>query len=478
MYPSFRAMLLQSISLSACLLSSLCGCAKDPPRSSGLPVQAADASRPADTAAPVSGTVAISAAAETRKPRPNTGLGTSYWSWSPTYGNAVAGSEAQILPLAPFVVRAGGYNNDANFPDNFDEKQIDLAVAYAQAINADLILQVPLLAADNTGAPATAETAAAMVSYVNVTKKYGVKYFSIGNEPDLYPDAKAPTKGIEKYTAEAFCADAQAYVTAMKLVDDSIKIVGPDLSWKYQTGTNDWLTPILTNCGSLFDIVAIHRYPIDPTQTTILNAAADAPSLRAVIAHIRSILQTTGYPDKPLAITECNITWDGDPTKGTRPASPGTVPAGLWAADAFGVGLETGLWATVYWSIREGWTLGLLATIGGKPQPAYWAFDLYATHFGPTLVSVLATPPGVRAYASRNQADDGTQVIVVNWNNAEATLTFTVDGLATIPTPPTFVLPALAFGAVEIPDTSAASAWSYGETQHQALVAPEPLPAP
>ena len=355
---------------------------------------------------------------------------------------------------------------------------MDKAVLYAQAIHADLIVQVPLLAANNSDASAAEgpATAAAMVTYANVTNSYGVKYFSIGNEPDLYPDATGSTMGIPGYTAQAYCTDAQAYVAAMKAADPTIKIVGPDLSWKYQTGANDWLTPILTTCGSLFDIVAVHRYPIDPAQTTVANATADAPKLRGVIAHLKSIiLQATGI-EKPLAITEANITWDGTPAKSTLPASPGTVPAGLWAADMFGVGLESGLWANVFWSTREGWTLGLLAAADGKPQPAYWALDLYATHFGPTLLSVSATPAGVRAYASRNQTDDGTQVIVVNWNDAPATVTFTVDSLAAVPAAPTFVLPALSFGAIEIPDMGIASAWAYGETEHQASLSPQPLP--
>ena len=397
----------------------------------------------------------------------------------------VAGTEARVLTLAPFVVRAGGYNNDVNSPDVFDDTQMDKAVAYAQAIHADLIVQVPVLAPSmaDAGAADGPATAAAMVQYANVTQAYGIKYFSIGNEPDLYASATAPTIGIAGYTPADYCATATAYVAAMKAVDPTIKIVGPDLSWKYQSGGNDWLTPILTTCGSLFDIVAIHRYPIDPAQTTVANAAADAPKLQGVIAHLQSILQATGNGDKPLAITECNVTWDGTPSKSILPASPGTVPAGLWAADAFGVGLQSGLWATVFWSTREGWTLGLFAATAAadgtpQPQPEYWALDLFAEHFGPTLLSVSSTPAGVHAYASRNQATDGTQltqIIVVNWNDGPATLTFTVDGLATAPTPPIFVLPGLTVAAIEIPDTGAASAWSYGETQHQALLPPQPL---
>ena len=53
-----------------------------------------------------------------------------------------------------------------------------------------------------------------------------------------------------------------------------------------------------------------------------------------------------------------------------------------------------------------------------------------------------------------------------------AVLTFKVDGLATAPAPATFTLPALSVGAIEIPDTGAASALVYGETQHKANLTP------
>jgi hypothetical protein len=264
----------------------------------------------------------------------------------------------------------------------------------------------------------------------------------------------------------------------MKAVDPTIQILGPELSWKYQSGANDWLTTILQTCGSSIDIVTGHRYPIDPTKTTVAEAAADATNLNDTIARLRSIMQQAGVGDKPLAITEANITWDDDPAKSTMPASPGTVPAGMWAADTFGMGMQNGLWTMLYWSTREGWTLGLFPSSGMTPRPSYWALDLYANHFGPTLLSVTSTPDGVRAYASRNLADDATQLVVVNWNQASAILTFQIDGLTTAPADATFALPAVSLAAVEIPDVGAASAVSYSEPQRQAGQAPQPLASP
>lgn len=468
---------LRSFAICLSLLAVLgASCASSP--ASTVDAAAADTSvadAVADLLPPISGSVVVSAAPASRTPRATSGIGASYWQWSPTWGALISGTETQVAALKPMVIRIGGYNNDANTPDTFDNAQLDKAVAYARAIGADPILQVPLLAADSTGKAATADTAAAMISYANVTAKYGIKYVSVGNEPDLYPDATGSTKGVPGYTAAAFCASLATYVAAMKAVDPTIKVLGPELSWKYQSGANDWLTTILQTCGASIDIVTVHRYPIDPAKTTVAAAAEDAASLKSTIAHLRTIMQQAGVGDKPLAITEANITWDGDPAKPTLPASPGTVPAGLWAADTFGTGIQNGLWAMIYWSTREGWTLGLFPSSGTTPRPSYWALALYADHFGPTLLSVTSAPQGVHVYASRNQADTGTELVVVNWNPSAATLAFQIDGLPQAPAAATFTLPGIAFAAVEIPDVGPASAVGYSETEHQAGQAPQPI---
>jgi hypothetical protein len=369
----------------------------------------------------------------------------------------------------------GGHNNDNNQPNPFSETEIDNAVAYVRAVGGEMILQMPLLG-DQAGAIPTAATAAAMVTYANVTKGYGVKYFSIGNEPDLYPDQELTLPG---YKPADFCASARAFVTAMKGVDPTIKIVGPDLSWKYQAGqgANDWMTPILTSCGDLFDVVSFHRYPFAPTAALASAAQADAPAFHNLIGSIRGIMRTAGQGDKPLALTEANITYDGAPEKSTLDASPNTVPAGLWAADMLGTALGDGLWTTLWWSLSEGWTLGLLTASSHVPRPTYHALRAYAEHFGPTLIQVTSTPAGVRAYASRDAADTTTQIIVVNWNQSDQAVTFKIAGTTAVVDPVAFTLSARTFTAVEIPDVGTPAAWSYGAQQWAAQADPEPLAA-
>src|SRR6478736_3823699 len=147
----------------------------------------------------------------TRTPR-TTATGVNYWLWMPAFGDDVTGTNTLTAALKPTVMRVGGYNNDANTQDPFDDAAFDTAVAYARAIGAEPIIQVPLLA-DISGKPPTAATAAAMVTYGNVTKSYGLKYFSIGNEPDLYASqglvADSTQPAIPGYTPADYCATAR-----------------------------------------------------------------------------------------------------------------------------------------------------------------------------------------------------------------------------------------------------------------------------
>jgi hypothetical protein len=403
--------------------------------------------------------------AKTRTPV-TTKRSVNYWMWTPTWGDPVSGTDAQVAPLGFELMRIGGYNNDANTPDPFDNAQLDRAVAYARAIGAQPLLQVPLLA-DIAGKPPTADTAAAMVSYANLNKKYGVKYFSIGNEPDLYArqgsltDSSAPA--IVGYTPEAYCASARAYVAAMKAVDPTIQIVGPDLAYQYTASTN-WLTPVLKSCGELFDIVAIHRYPFAAKAATLAAAEGDVAAFRNTVKYVRGLMQATGHGDKPLAFTEMNIDYDELPSA-PPPAASGTVPSALWAVDILGAAQELSLRSTALWCLADDDTrkfglIGMPPT--HAPRPQYYAYQLFAAHSGPSLLSVTSAPKGVHAYATRNAADDTTQVMLVNWQTASQALAFQVTDLAQAPASVVFTVPGLSIAAVDIPDQGSATALSYG----------------
>ncbi len=385
-----------------------------------------------------------------KNPKPVTTLyGENYWCWN-NYGDRVKGTETLVADLKLKVLRAGGYNNDAQKGsgfDPFDHSQIDRFIAYCRAVGAEPIMQVSLLKNISNGR-ATAGDAADMVTYCNKTRDYNIKYWEIGNEPDLYSDL-GDRPG---YTVTDFCSDFNAFSIAMKAADPSIKILGPELSWKYypKTGGDDWLTPFIQNCKGHFDIVSIHRYPFSASQSTIENAMADAANFNKVVDGVRSLMNANGLSSVPLAITEANISWDGDPSHSNYSASPQTFYAALWVADTLGEAIQQGLWAYCFWSISEGWTLSFIDGSSKEPKPNYYAYWMFTNNFGTKLLSATA-PLGFSVYASRNENDD-TILIVINKNSTNNEETLKFSGFSTALPDQSYKFPAYSITCLTIPD--------------------------
>ncbi len=396
-------------------------------------------------------------------------LGLNYWGWGPSAGSTLADTAPRMASLLPRLLRVGGRALDSSTPDPFTHAELDAAVTYAQQLGAEPLLQVPLLE-DGTGQAASPQTAADWVTYANVTRGYQIRYWSIGHEPDLYVDQgdEPPSWGPTEY-----CDAVRAFTSAMRAVDPSIVFVGPELSWRYTTGSNDWLSPILDDCGEEFDVISVHRYPLDPGRAKAENVYDDGEDFAKVLESLADKLSAAGMGDTPLALTETNLTWDGDPSRSTQTASPGTFPAGLWLADAYGISLDHELWSFMPRSIQEASTLGLLAS-DGTPRPAYHALKLFQEHYGALRLSGSDAPDGFSVYASRTKEDDETRVIVINRNVTRNELTFHVDGLDTSPDDFTWEMPQQSIAAVHLPDSGEASVWLYtssdwvaGEDAHQ-----------
>jgi len=416
------------------------------------------------------GTIRISGA----NPVPRgTFFGQNYWCWS-NYGNFVQGTEILVADLRLGVLRAGGHNNDSNTSngfDPFDEAQIDAYVSYCRRVGAQPILQVPLLK-NATGGSATAQDAADMVAYCNRTKGYAVRYWEIGNEPDLYSDQG----DVPGYDVDHFCRDFNAFSTAMKGVDPAITILGPELSWRYypQTGANDWLTPFLSKCRGHFDVVAVHRYPFAATDSTIANALGDVVHFSSTLRGIRAQMDGSGLGSVPLAVTEANISWDGAPEVSTQLASPQTFYAGLWVADTLGAAIQQRLWAMCYWSLSEGWTLGFIDSLTKKPKPTYYAFEMVTNHTGPTLLA--ATPPtGFSAFASRSASNDATLLVAINKNATTNLETVVLSDLAAAPHGTySYDFQPESLVALEIPDDGGPmQVWRYTKTMADAGTPPQ-----
>ncbi|PJF41318.1 MAG: hypothetical protein CUN54_01725 [Phototrophicales bacterium] len=354
---------------------------------------------------------------------------------------------AQISPyafganLGPFAIPIGLFDEAEHsgitflrFPhgrwgdeNNLSHFNIDLFIRMARLIGAEPSIAVRL----DHGTP---EAAAELVRYTNIEKEYGVRYWYIGNEPNLYAGYRD-----ESYTTEDHNREWRAIAEAMLTVDPDIKLIGPGISqWNgtpqidpRDSDGRDWLREFLLANGDLVDIVSVHRYPfplsqanprttIDDLRNNVAEWSNTLPNLRAVIA------ETTGRDDLKIAVTEFNSHWSAN--VGGEATNDSHYNA-IWTADVLGRMLEHEPFTLAYFDYytadgRGGW--GLLADF--DVRPTYYTYQMYQ-HFGNQMVAANSTVDNLSVYASTHE-DGALTVIVVNLADEAVTTTLSIDNFA------------------------------------------------
>lgn len=356
-------------------------------------------------------------------------LGTNYGPW------------VFLLPAVKPQAIAAGFKYlrypGGEYGDNVDlmDYQIDEAAALAKDLGADLAVSVRLM----NGTP---HNAANLVKYANKTKGYNVKYWSIGNEANLYATR---VDGIKGYETVRFNQEWRAFAEAMRTVDPTIKLVGPDTNQftadfaqnPKDVNHKDWLEEFLEANGDLVDIVAIHRYPfpIDqsnpiPTKEELLASSSEWDQ---IIPALRKLIKDTTGQDKPIAVTEVNSNWAN--VSGGE-ASPETFYNALWWGDALGRMMRQGVDIVAQFSLTSApgsGEHGLFAR--DDPRPTYYVYPMYQ-RFGKQLVSASTDNADVSILASKR--DDGAlTLMLINRSPNEATqrlqlIGFTPQGAAEV----------------------------------------------
>ncbi len=327
----------------------------------------------------------------------------------------------ELMPQAEaagftFMRFPGGNWGDQN---NLTHYQIDAFIQLAQRLGATPSISVRL----RGGTP---ERAADLVRYTNRTRGYNVRFWSIGNEPSLYPD----------YDTQRFNTEWRAFAQAMREVDPTIQLIGPDIH--QFTGTpagdpkdkagRDWLRTFLETNGDLVDVVSVHRYPF-PTclvcpPATVEELRANTREWDTLIPALRDAVRSITGRDLPIAVTEVNSHWN-------KVIGQETTPDGfynaIWWADVLGRLIRHQVDIVAYFALQTpsgtgGW--GLLARY--DVRPTYYVYPLYR-QFGQTPVPVEVTVPigDLSAYAALR--DDGAlTVMVVNLGDATHSVPLTV----------------------------------------------------
>lgn len=177
-------------------------------------------------------------------------IGTNYW-----YKNLTPKVFNLTQQAGVKIIRIGGADYDKNMPSNETLLQW---VSKIQEIGAQPILQVSQYQ--------SAQKAAEIVRFFNIEKHQGVnpiKYWNIGNEPWL--QANKPSLATFGATVEAYFKPIAA---AMKAVDPTIKIYGPDFCDYLDQpvadlfgGKNDITIKVPGKNYYYCDGLAWHRYP-------------------------------------------------------------------------------------------------------------------------------------------------------------------------------------------------------------------------
>jgi hypothetical protein len=344
------------------------------------------------------------------------------------YGTNYGPMHAVPLEVMPLVEQAGF--TALRFPagawtDATDMKpfQIDMLMTFAKQVNAMPTISVRLLG----GKP---ETAAELVRYTNLKKKYGVTYWSIGNEANIYTQLK---QADYDYTIAHLNKEWRAIAVAMKAADPTIKLMGPEISqWNgsYETtpkdsSGRDWMTEFLKANGDLVDVVTVHRYPLhSPTKPVTVQSLRDnTRQWQAEVDYLRKVIRETVGKDLPIAITELN----SDPSSAMlQDASPDSFYNAIWYADVLGQMMSADVFMVNQWVLSQR-TTGLGLFHGTEVRPTFYVFPLYK-NFGSDQVYAASGLTDVDIFAAKRK-DDALTLMVINLSDAERRVPLQVKGV-------------------------------------------------
>ena len=276
------------------------------------------------------------------------------------------------------------------------QELINDSAKVAKAVGGDLVVEVQL----HGGSP---DEAAATVAYANYKYKDSVRYWEVGNEPDLYPRRA----GEPDYSPTWYNERFRAYAQAMKGIDPGIKIFGPVLSNKL----DEWMRPFISECGDIADGLSWHFYGGNSKQPEAALLASTA-NFDQQVAKVRGWWQDPAVNPKghmrevPLLISEYGASYDSNSPKNLT-----SQAASLWTADMLGHLVTQRIDMAAYFAL---WGLSFHGVWDnrGKIRPVYNTFLLF-NQFGDRLLKAESDQPLLPAYAAL-RPDGALSLMIVN----------------------------------------------------------------
>jgi hypothetical protein len=343
-------------------------------------------------------------------------LGTNYGPWTAVPANMLSEADDSRVKAIRFPGGEWGDHNDLR------PYQIDAFIDFTLRLEAMPVITTRL----HEGTP---EQAAELVRYTNIQMGYGVEYWIIGTEPTLYAAALQARGRAEDYDTEQFNREWRAIALAMREVDPSIKLLGPELHQfnddpnfnPKDSADRDWMVEFLKANGDLVDVVTFHRYPFPRGQSdvvTVDDLRRHTGEWERTIPYLRGLIAEHTGRDLPVAVTEVNTHWSA--AIGGE-ATPESHYNAIWVAEMFGRLMRQDVFMVNHWLLagaHGGWAL----MNRGELRPSYYVYRLFS-YFGSNLVHADSGVVNVSLYAA--QRDDGAlTLLIVNLadNEQEATL--------------------------------------------------------
>jgi hypothetical protein len=207
----------------------------------------------------------------------------------------------------------------------------------------------------------TAEEAAGWVRYANVTKKYGVKYWTVGNENygNGHYGANWEADDHADKSPAAYAAGVVAFSRAMKAVDPTIQVgavlTSPGNWPDGLVGTGDagtWNQVVLATAGADIDFVDLHWYPGGSAADSLARVGQAGDIVQLTREQLARYAGANAGRIK-ISLTELNV----DEGRNTQPGA-------LFLADAYSDLLADGVFTVDWWNVHNG--LGDVSTVAGQ----------------------------------------------------------------------------------------------------------------
>jgi hypothetical protein len=312
-------------------------------------------------------------------------------------------------------------------------QQLDAFSYLLNQVGAEGFMQVQLSdSLEKTPVPLTtrATRAALLVDYMNSLQSiqrsanapyHSIKYWSVGNEPDLLTN---PDTG-KKYTVSEYTQAFIAYSLAMHIKDPSIQVFGPEVSqYPAASGPTDsqgtpWMQGFLQGVNEyerthnlpfqLLNGVSFHYYPFRDDERHLTTMLNDPRQWDTIVPGLRQVIRQTFGEDLPVALTEVN-------TNAGKAPLPQNLSA-LWWAETLGELMDNQVDYVTFFS-----TEGV-----DSPNPLFLHNNLAETpmlrvmqvfsHVESHLVPVQHAPEPVSVYATQDSNHTSVGLFFVNQTN-------------------------------------------------------------